>query len=112
LLLRNLLFPAADTGLTPEWGNKIRQLAEQINAHRTKQQAAHAGVASLSEAAWLIERIRSTRAKLAMPGVVDLSDLVAESDGVARIVLEAVQAIGRCATGRQAGHLRATLAKT
>ncbi len=28
-----------------------------------------------------------------MPGVVDLSDLVAESDGVARIVLEAVQAM-------------------
>ncbi len=27
-----------------------------------------------------------------MPGVVDLSDLVAESDGFARIVLEAVQA--------------------
>jgi hypothetical protein len=31
-------------------GNKIRQLTEQINAHRTKQQAAHAGVASLSQA--------------------------------------------------------------
>jgi hypothetical protein len=28
-----------------------------------------------------------------MPGVVDLSDLVAESDGVARIVLEPVQAM-------------------
>src|ERR1035437_7933307 len=29
--------------------------------------------------------------KLAVPGLVDLSDLAAESDGVARIVLESVQ---------------------
>jgi DNA invertase Pin-like site-specific DNA recombinase len=47
----------------------------------------------LDEAEQLIARIRATGAKLAVPGVVDLSDLVAESDGVARIVLEAVQAM-------------------
>jgi DNA invertase Pin-like site-specific DNA recombinase len=47
----------------------------------------------LDEAEKLIARIRATGAKLAVPGVVDLTDLVAESDGVARIVLEAVQAM-------------------
>ncbi len=39
----------------------------------------------------LIETIRSRCAGLAVPGILDLSDLVADSDGVSRIVLEAVQ---------------------
>lgn len=45
----------------------------------------------LDEAEQLIARIRATGARLSVPGVVDLSDLVAESDGIQRIVLEAVQ---------------------
>ena len=45
----------------------------------------------LTEAEKLIASIRSKGAKLAIPGLVDLSDLVAEADGVARIVLEYVQ---------------------
>jgi len=45
----------------------------------------------LPEAELLVETIRGRGARLAVPGVVDLSDLVADSAGVARIVLEAVQ---------------------
>ena len=45
----------------------------------------------LDEAEKLVASIRSKGAKLAVPGLVDLSDLAAETDGVARIVLESVQ---------------------
>jgi hypothetical protein len=45
----------------------------------------------LTEAEQLVRRIRATGAKLAVPGLVDLSDLAAEADGVAKIVLESVQ---------------------
>jgi hypothetical protein len=37
-------FPATDTGLTPEMAQRIRTLAEQIDAHRRAQQAAHQDV--------------------------------------------------------------------
>jgi DNA invertase Pin-like site-specific DNA recombinase len=45
----------------------------------------------LPDAEKLIATIRATGARLAVPGIVDLSDLVASSDGVAKIVLESVQ---------------------
>lgn len=45
----------------------------------------------LPEAERLVQSIRAKGAKLAVPGLVDLSDFTAEADGVARIVLEAVQ---------------------
>ena len=45
----------------------------------------------LPEAELLVATIRRKGARLAVPGIVDLSDLVADSSGVARIVLEAVQ---------------------
>ena len=45
----------------------------------------------LAEAEQLVASIKTKGAKLAVPGLVDLSDLAAEADGVARIVLEAVQ---------------------
>jgi DNA invertase Pin-like site-specific DNA recombinase len=45
----------------------------------------------LAEAELLVETIRAKGARLAVPGIVDLSQLVADSAGVARIVLEAVQ---------------------
>ena len=35
-------FPSEDTGLTPELTTRIRALAEQLDAHRKTQQAAHA----------------------------------------------------------------------
>ncbi|NOU13170.1 MAG: recombinase family protein [Methylococcaceae bacterium] len=45
----------------------------------------------LVEAEQLVASIRAKGAKLAVPGLVDLSDVAAEADGVAKIVLEAVQ---------------------
>ena len=45
----------------------------------------------LVEAEQLVGSIRAKGAKLAVPGLVDLSEFAAESDGVAKIVLESVQ---------------------
>ena len=45
----------------------------------------------LAEAERLVASIRGKGAKLAVPGVVDLSELAAEANGVAKIVLESVQ---------------------
>lgn len=45
----------------------------------------------LNEAENLVAAIRSKGAKLTIPGLVDLSDLATESEGVSKIVLEAVQ---------------------
>lgn len=45
----------------------------------------------LVEAEQLIESIKSKGAKLAIPGIVDMSELAAESDGVTRIVIDSVQ---------------------
>jgi DNA invertase Pin-like site-specific DNA recombinase len=45
----------------------------------------------LAQAEALVAAIRAKGARLAVPGIVDLSELVAGSDGVARIVLEGVQ---------------------
>jgi len=45
----------------------------------------------LAEAEQLVSSIRAKGARLAVPGLVDLSDLAAEADGVARIVLDSVQ---------------------
>lgn len=45
----------------------------------------------LAEAEQLVASIRDKGARLAIPDLVDLSDLAAASDGVAKIVLESVQ---------------------
>jgi len=45
----------------------------------------------LAEAQRLVGAIRSKGARLAVPGLVDLSEFATASDGVARIVLESVQ---------------------
>ena len=47
----------------------------------------------LLEAELLVASIRAKGARLAVPGVVDLSDLAAEAEGVAKIVLESVQSM-------------------
>lgn len=47
----------------------------------------------LVEAEQLVATIRAKGARLAVPGVVDLSELAAEADGVAKIVLESVQTL-------------------
>lgn len=45
----------------------------------------------LVEAEKLIDAIKSRGARLAIPGIVDLSELAASSDGTTKIVLDAVQ---------------------
>ena len=45
----------------------------------------------LAEAERLVGSIRAQGARLAVPGVVDLSDLAAEAKGVAKVVLESIQ---------------------
>ena len=45
----------------------------------------------LPEAERLVGAIRAKGARLAVPGIVDLTELVADSAGVTRVVLEAVQ---------------------
>ena len=45
----------------------------------------------LVEAQRLVGSIRSKGARLAVPGLVDLSEFATEADGVARIVLESIQ---------------------
>lgn len=45
----------------------------------------------LEEAKQLVDTIKAKGARLAVPGVVDLSDLVADSSGISKIVLEAIQ---------------------
>ena len=45
----------------------------------------------LPEAEQLVASIQAKGARLAIPGVVDLSDLAGEAEGVAKIVLEAMQ---------------------
>ena len=45
----------------------------------------------LEEAERLVAAIREKGARLVVPGVVDLSEIVADSKGVARVVLEAMQ---------------------
>ena len=47
----------------------------------------------LAEAERLVNSIRAKGAKLAVPGLVDLSEIAAAADGVAKIVLESVQAL-------------------
>jgi DNA invertase Pin-like site-specific DNA recombinase len=47
----------------------------------------------LADAEKLVATIKAKGATLAIPGVVDLSELVAESNGVAKIVLESVQSM-------------------
>jgi DNA invertase Pin-like site-specific DNA recombinase len=45
----------------------------------------------LAEAEQLVRSIRAKGARLAIPGLVDLSDFAAETDGIAKIVLESIQ---------------------
>jgi DNA invertase Pin-like site-specific DNA recombinase len=45
----------------------------------------------LAEAEKLVASIRATGARLSVPGIVDLTDLAAAAEGVAKVVLESVQ---------------------
>jgi hypothetical protein len=53
-------FPGDDTGLTPELRDRIADLAEQIDAHRKRQQAAHPGL-TLTGMYNVLEALRAER---------------------------------------------------
>ena len=54
-------FPSDDTGLTPELNERIRHLAEQLDAHRKTQQAAHPDL-TLTGMDNVLEKLRSGEA--------------------------------------------------
>jgi hypothetical protein len=54
-------FPSTDTGLTPELTTRIRALAEQLDAHRKTQQAAHPNL-TLTGMYNVLEKLRTGEA--------------------------------------------------
>ncbi|MDD5324610.1 MAG: class I SAM-dependent DNA methyltransferase [Polaromonas sp.] len=69
-------FPDEDTGLSPELRQRIASLAEQIDAHRKRQQAAHAGL-TLTGMYNVLEALREGRALTAKEKTVHEQGLVA-----------------------------------
>jgi len=68
-------FPSAETGLTPEQGARISELAEQIDAHRKARQAAHADV-TLTGLYNVLEKLRSGEALTARDAALHEAGLV------------------------------------
>ena len=68
-------FPAEDTGLTPERTERIRALAEQLDAHRKVQQAAHPSL-TLTGMYNVLDKLRSGEALSAKDKVVHEQGLV------------------------------------
>lgn len=68
-------FPDEDKGLTPELRQRIAQLAEQIDAHRKRQQAAHAGL-TLTGMYNVLEALREGRALTAKEKTIHEQGLV------------------------------------
>ena len=69
-------FPAEDTGLTPELRQHIAQFAEQIDAHRKRQQAAHPGL-TLTGMYNVLEALREGRVLTAKEKTIHSQGLVA-----------------------------------
>ncbi len=68
-------FPAEDTGLTPELRDRSAQLAEQIDAHRKRQQAAHPGL-TLTGMYNVLEALRAERELTAKEKTIHTQGLV------------------------------------
>ena len=68
-------FPIGDTGLTPELTARIRALAEQLDAHRKTQQAAHPGL-TLTGMYNVLEKLRRGEALSAKDKVIHEQGLV------------------------------------
>ncbi len=75
ICFENFPFPDSDTGLTPELRQSIAALAEQIDAHRKRQQAAHAGLA-LTGMYNVLEALREGRALTAKEKAIHKQGLV------------------------------------
>jgi hypothetical protein len=69
-------FPAEDTGLTPALRERIASLAEQMDAHRKRQQAAHPGL-TLTGMYNVLEALRAGRALTAKEKTIHTDGLVA-----------------------------------
>ena len=68
-------FPGEDTGLTPDLTTRIRNLAEQIDAHRKTRQAAHSDV-TITGMYNVLEKLRSGEALTAAERVLNEHGLV------------------------------------
>jgi hypothetical protein len=68
-------FPAEDTGLTPELTERIRQLAEQLDAHRKTQQTAQPDL-TLTGMYNVLEKLRSGEALSAKDKTINEQGLV------------------------------------
>lgn len=68
-------FPTAETGLTPALTERIRTLAEQIDAHRKARQAAHADV-TITAMYNVLEKLRSGEALSAKDKAINTQGLV------------------------------------
>jgi hypothetical protein len=69
-------FPDEDTGLTPALRERIASLAEQIDAHRKRQQTAHPGL-TLTGMYNVLEALRAGRALTAKEKTIHTDGLVA-----------------------------------
>jgi hypothetical protein len=69
-------YPADDTGLTPALRERIASLAEQIDAHRKRQQAAHPGL-TLTGMYNVLEALRAGRELTAKERTIHTQGLVA-----------------------------------
>jgi DNA invertase Pin-like site-specific DNA recombinase len=80
------------SGARADWPELLRMIADlQPGEVVVAEKIDRISRLPLAEAEQLVASIRTRGAKLAVPGLVDLSDFAAETDGVARIVLESVQ---------------------
>jgi hypothetical protein len=71
-------FPSDDTGLTPELTTRIRALAEQLDAHRKTQQAAHPEL-TLTGMYNVLEKLRSGEA-------LDAKDMLIHTQGLVSVL--------------------------
>ncbi|OYY62925.1 MAG: hypothetical protein B7Y51_07325 [Burkholderiales bacterium 28-67-8] len=75
LTFNSFPFPSDDTGLTPALTDRIRQLAEQLDAHRKARQAAHEGV-TLTGMYNVLDKLRSGEALTAKDKLIHEQGLV------------------------------------
>jgi hypothetical protein len=68
-------FPSDDTGLTPDLTSRIRALAEQLDAHRKSQQAAHPEL-TLTGMYNVLEKLRAGETLNAMDKLIHTQGLV------------------------------------
>ena len=68
-------FPSDDTGLAPDLSTRIRALAEQLDAHRKTQQAAHPGL-TLTGMYNVLEKLRTGEALNAKDKLIHTQGLV------------------------------------